>query len=58
MIFEFSVPDGDWDYDEVTKNYVFKPLVFTEKRKAAKRTLKEFINDGVEFTMTVKVKEA
>lgn len=52
-MFEFTVPDGDYDYDSTTDVYVWKPLHFFEKKKGdALKAVKEFVNDGTSFTMT------
>lgn len=52
-MFEFTVPDGDYDYDSTTDTYTWKTLVFSEKKKGAALTaIKEFVNDGTSFTMT------
>lgn len=55
-MFEFTVPDGDWDL--VGERRHFKPLVFTEKKKKrALWTIKEFLGEGVEFTLVYIPKE-
>lgn len=52
-MFEFTVPDGDYDYDSITDTYTWKTLVFSEKKKGAALTaIKEFVNDETPFTMT------
>ena len=54
-MFEFTVPDGDWDL--VDGEYVFKPLVFVEPDKEiALETFKEFVEDDVAFTMVFTLK--
>lgn len=56
-MFEFTVPDGDWDFNPDTRQYTMKKLVFTEKKKkVALAVAKEFIADGTAFTMTFKDK--
>lgn len=51
-MFEFTIPDGDYDYNSETDTYTFKALVFTENSwKQAKEAIKEFVNDGVPFTL-------
>lgn len=49
-MFEFTVPDGDWDHDG--ERYIFKDLVFTEStKKAAVKVIKGYVLDGAPFTM-------
>lgn len=57
-MFEFTVPDGDYDYYPDTDTYVWKTLVFTENnRKQAKEVIKAYDRDDVPFTMVFTVKE-
>lgn len=54
-MFEFTVPDGDYDYNFQTDTYVWKNLVFTENHwKQAKEVIKEYVRDDVEFVLTFK----
>lgn len=51
-MYEFTVPDGDWYYDTQTKRYMGLPLVFTEKKKkGARAAIKEYVEEGIAFTM-------
>lgn len=51
-MFEFTVPEGDYDYDFETRIYTWKDLVFTEtKWKTAKEIIKTYREDLVPFTM-------
>lgn len=57
-VYEFTVPDGDYDYYPETDTYVWKNLVFTENNwKQAKVTIKDYVADEVPFTMTFKLEE-
>lgn len=52
-MFEFTVPDGDWDL--VNGQYVFKDLVFVETVKTiALEAFEEFVNNETAFTMVYK----
>ena len=51
-MFKFTVPGGDYDFNPKTRQYVDKDLVFTEKKlKRAKAAIKEYVDEGVPFTM-------
>lgn len=57
-MFEFTVPEGDWEYEPVTGAYIFKNLVFTEDSwKQAKEAIHEFRENSTQFTMTFTPKE-
>lgn len=51
-MYEFTVPDGDYDYNPETDTYIWKNLVFTDLQwKQAKETIKDYVSDDVAFTM-------
>lgn len=51
-MYEFTVPDGDWDYDNETDEYHFKNLTFVEATwGAASDAMDEFRREGTAFTM-------
>lgn len=57
-MFEFTVPEGDYYYNPETNTHVWKELVFTENKwKQAKETIKDYVADGVPFTMVYLPKE-
>jgi hypothetical protein len=50
--YEFTVPNGDYDYDAKTDTFVWKDLVFTETHwKQVKEVVKDYVSDDVPFTM-------
>lgn len=51
-MYEFTVPDGDYDYYSESDTYVWKNLVFTESHwKQAKEAIKAYVTDDIPFTM-------